>query len=205
MIQETSKEKPVELDILSGLVAFIGNINDCSNYAGRFAKTNRLFDWSNGLSTQIELDRPVEPIGLMYYLGEFFNNTLPSKIREGTQLIVIVDDHIDRRNATSILLAKIAPDIKVQILQAKTSTGITPEQKKLNETDKFVIRELERMFLKDTSLNIEREQLRINVDSEDLVEEEEPMTYEHPDLSLEEIALLDSGLPTSVAVLLTEL
>jgi hypothetical protein len=203
MIQETTKEQPLELDVKEGLIAFIGNINDCSNYAGRFAKTNRSFDWSNGLSKKIDLIKPLIPTGLMYYLGEIFNNSLPSIIRSDTKLIVIVDDHIDRLNATMQLLDRIAVGVPVQVLQAKKSLGVTNEQLLLNDSDKLVIRELERLFLKGSPLNIEREQLRVDVDTDVyFIPDEEPIMYEHLVLSMKDIAALSSDQPINTARLI---
>jgi hypothetical protein len=203
MINKTSKEASVELNTTEGNIAFIGNINDCSKYAGRFIKHNDGFSWSNGIATQFDLTRPTDVIGTLYYLGEFFNNILPGIIRDNTSLVVIVDDHIDRRSATLTLLSKIAPNIKVQILQAKTSTGITIEQELLNETDKFVIRELERLFLKGTELNLEREALRVLVDETPQPTNIQPVEYIKDVLTSEELSALSSNEPVVVAKLTT--
>lgn len=199
MIHELTKEQPQQLNVEDGLIAFIGNINDCSLYAGRAAKTHLNLTWTLGLSKHIDLTKPAEPIGFMYYLGEYFNNSLPSLIREGTKLIVVVDDHLDRLNATLVLLSKIAPDIQVQILQAKSARGVTTEQLKLDASDKLVIRELERMFLKGTELNTTRELLRVQVDAVELYDDEAPIEYEHVVLSIEDLALMSSDAPINTA------
>lgn len=162
MILKNSKEIPFDLNITSGLVAFIGDVRCCSNYAGRYQKTNSNVSTCNELKVNTRLDNVSSaPINL-YYAGEFYDNGASLNLKPNTTLVVIVDDYTTRAEQTASYLSTF--ELSSINIMASDSEGITDEQRLLESTQWLIIRELERMLLKDSPLHQEREALRIAVD-----------------------------------------
>ena len=195
MITTTSKEQILVLNYnpISGSIALVGDLYACRNYAARYYKQspNSCFDSNLASATSLPMkDAPVK----LYYAGEFYNNKLTLALQPETNLVLIVDDLLERVTNTVMLIN--SKDIRYEVLSAIDSDGLTRAQKELQAGDWFMFRELERMFLADHPEHKRRELLRAQVDLVNEVNEhfkDESETYTHKELSIEELTAMPSS------------
>lgn len=179
MILVNSKEVPFHLDIKKGRVCFIGDLYHCSNYAGRFLKTNNFTTYTPELSVNIGIP-PNEFFTVeLYYGGEYAMYDLPT-VKDNTKTFVVVTDDAQRASKITDAIYTEHQDVNVVSVKAFDSDGYTVAHRLLQASDAMVLKQLEFMFLSDTTLHRNRNEWRALVDTNlntfegDEVEDEVP-------------------------------
>lgn len=165
MITTFTKELPFILDvpITKGKVALLGDQTHCSNYAARHHKHKNYTNLDDALTLTNNLQTNEYVSCELYYAGETIEL---NSIKAGTNTLVIVSDDYDYVASLYGELIDSHPTLILQHVLAKDSSGITYYNQMLASTDFMVIRELERKFLSDSALSIERERYREIIDTE---------------------------------------